>query len=87
MTNKEGEGFEAWRALVNKYDPTSEASVAEKVAENLRTPFHGDFLDTLNTFEEKIIIYEAQRRQTISNSLKICCVIAGVGQYSMREHL
>ena len=31
--------------------------------------------------------YEAQSRETITDSLKICCVIAGMGQNSMKEHL
>ena len=43
LTNKEGEGFEAWRILVNKYEPTSKASVG-KLAEILRTPVDGDLL-------------------------------------------
>ena len=87
LTNKELEGFEAWRALVNKYEATSKASVVGKLAEILRTPFDGDLHDALTTFEVKIMIYEAQSRETISDSLKICCVIAGVGQNSMKEHL
>ena len=62
LTNKEGEGFEAWRALVNKHEPTSKASVVGKLAEILRTPFDGDLLDTLTTFERKIMICEAQSR-------------------------
>ena len=33
LTNKEGEGFEAWRALVNNHEPTSKASVVGKLAE------------------------------------------------------
>ena len=86
LTNKEGEGFEAWRALVNKYEPTSKASVVGKLAEILRTPSDGDFLDSNTTFERKIMIYEAQSRETISDSLKIGCVIAGIGQNSMKEH-
>ena len=86
LTNKGGEGFEAWRALVNKYEPTSKASVG-KLAEILRTPFDGDLLDALTTFERKIMIYEAQSRETISDSLKIGCVIAGMGQNSVKEHL
>ena len=49
LTNKEGEGFEAWRALVNKNEPTSKASVVGKLAEILRTPFDGDFLDAITT--------------------------------------
>ena len=32
------------------------------------------------------MIYEAQSRETISDSLKIGCVIAGMGQNSMMEH-
>ena len=87
LTNIEGEGFEAWRALVNKYGPTSKASVVGKLAEILRTPFDGDLLDALTTFERKIMIYEAQSRETISDSLKIGGVIAGMGQNSMKEHL
>ena len=77
LTNKEGEGFEAWRALVNKYEPTSKASVVGKLAKILRTPFDGDLFDALTTFETRIMIYEAQSRETISDSLKIGCVIAG----------
>ena len=33
------------------------------------------------------MIYEAQSCETISDSRKIGCVIAGMGQNSMREHL
>ena len=87
LTNKEGEGFEAWRALVNKYEPTLKASVVGNLAEILRTPFDGDLLDALTTFERKVMICEAQSRVTISDSLKIGCVIAGMGQNSMKEHL
>ena len=86
LTNK-GEGFEAWRALVNKYEPTSKVSVVGNLAEILRTPFDGGLLDFLTTFERKIMIFEAQSRETISDSLKIGCVIAGMGQNSMNEHL
>ena len=32
LTNKEGEGFEAWRTSVNEYEPTSKASVVGKLA-------------------------------------------------------
>ena len=87
LTNKEGEGFEAWRSLVNKYEPTSKASVVGKLAEILRAPFDGDLFDAITTLERKIMIYQAQSRETISDSLKIGCVIAGMGQNSMREHL
>ena len=60
-----------------------------KLAEILRTPFDGDLLDAdaITTFERKIMIYEAQSRETISGFLRVGCVIAGMGQNSMREHL
>ena len=87
LTNKEGEGFEAWRALVQKYEPASKASVVGKLAEILRTPFEGDLLDAITTFEIKVMICESQSRETISDCLKIGCVIAGMDQSIMREHL
>ena len=58
--------------------------MAGKLAEILRTSFDGDLLDAITTFERKIMIYEAQSRETISDSLKIGCVIAGMGQNSER---
>ena len=64
LTKQEGEGFEAWRPPVNKYEPTSKASVVGKLAEMLRTPFDGDLLNAITTFERKIKIYEAQSRET-----------------------
>ena len=33
LTNKEGEGFEVWRSLVSKYEPTRQASVVGKLVE------------------------------------------------------
>ena len=40
LTNKEGEGFEAWRALVNKYEPTSKASWQRFCARRLMVTDH-----------------------------------------------
>ena len=67
LTKKEGEGFEAWRSLVKKYEPTSKASVVGKLAEVLRSPFDGDLLDAITTFERKIISMKprAARRSVI----------------------
>ena len=57
-------------ALVNMYmyEPNIKVSVVGKLAEILRTPFDGDFLDALTTVERKIMIDEAQRREMISDS-------------------
>ena len=87
LTNEEEGGFEAWRALVNKYEPTSKASVVGKLAQILHTPFDGDLQDAITIFERKIMIFEAQSRETICDSSKIGCAIAGMGQNSVREHL
>ena len=51
LERSEGDGCEAWRALVNKCEPTGKASVVGKLAEILRTPFEGDLLDAITTFE------------------------------------
>ena len=60
LTNTEGEGLEAWRALVSKYEPTSKASVVGQLPGILRAPFDGDLLDAIISFERKVMIYEAQ---------------------------
>ena len=52
----------------------------------LRASCDGDLLDAITTLETKIMIYEDQSRETISDSLKMC-VIAGMGPNSMNEHL
>ena len=86
LTNKEGEGFEAWRGLVNKYESTSKASVVGKLAEILRAPFDGDLLDALTTFERKIMIYGSEPRDDQrfpQNWLRHC----QYGQNSTKEHL
>ena len=46
-----------------------------KLAEISRTPFEGDLLDAVTTFERRIEIFEAPS------------VIAGKSQSSMREHI
>ena len=53
LTNKEGEGFEPWRSLVNKYEPTSKASVVGKMEKISRTSFEGDLLDAVIISERK----------------------------------
>ena len=73
--------------MVNKYEPRSKASVVGKLAEILRTPFGGDLLDAITTVERKIMVSEAQSRETISDSLKFGCVIAGMGQNSIRGNI
>ena len=72
LGNKEGEGFEAWQALVNKYEPTSKASVVGKLAEILRTPFDGDLLDALTTFEPFLVRVTSCFRGEC-HSLCFCC--------------
>ena len=79
LTNKEGEGFVAWRALVNKYEPTSKASVVGSQR------FCARRLTETPLMPSSLLIYEVQSRETISDTLKIGCVIAGMDQSSMRE--
>ena len=56
------------RALVEKYEPTSKASVVGTLAEVLRTLVDGDLFDAFTNFEREIMIYEARSRETISDS-------------------
>ena len=49
--------------------------------------FEGDLLDAVATCERKIMIYEAQSHEAISDSLKIGFVFAEMSKSSTREHL
>ena len=87
LTNTEGEAFEGWRTLVKKYQPSSKASEVGKLAEIFRTTFKGDLLDAITSIEGTVMIWEAQSHETISDSLNTSCVIAGMGQSSLKEQL
>ena len=89
LTNKEGEGLEAWRSLVNKYEPPSKASVVGKLVEILLNPLMGDLLGAITIFERRVMIYEAQRHETIQRFLwkLVASLPVGMAQSSMREHL
>ena len=59
------------------------AQVPRSLAEILRTPLEGDLLNAVATFVRKIMIYEAQSHEAISDSLKIGFVNAGMSQSSV----
>jgi len=84
----QGEGLEAWRSLLLKYEPRSKQSKVVKLCEVLGYNFNSDnLLDSLEAFEAKIVEYEKEAEKTVDDDIKIGVVIRGIAKGSLREHM
>jgi hypothetical protein len=83
-----GEGLEAWRELLAKYEPRSKQSRVMRLCEVLGFNFqHGELLDSLERFEAVVAEYEKEAEKTLDDDLKIGIVIRGIEKGRLREHL
>ena len=83
-----GEGLEAWRELLGKYEPRSKQSKVMRLCEVLGFNFkEGDLLDSLERFEACVAEYEKESGKVVDDDIKIGVVIRGIEKGSLREHL
>jgi hypothetical protein len=83
-----GEGLEAWRDLLSKYEPRSKQSKVMRLCEVLGFNFkEGDLLDCLERFEAAIAEYEKESGKILDDDIKIGVVIRGISTGGLREHL
>jgi hypothetical protein len=83
-----GEGLEAWRELLSKYEPRSKQSKVMRLCEVLGFDFkQGDLLDSLERFESAVAEYEKEAGKVVDDDIKIGVVIRGIDKGSLREHL
>ena len=83
----EGEGLEAWRLIVNRYEPTTVANSVGRLVEILSSDFSGDIVDELTEFERKVKVWEDQNHETMSDKMKIGVVVKGLHNTSLKEHM
>ena len=90
----DGEGFEAWRQLLNRFDPINKQSVVGSLIRALRWELGSkDPLDGLEVFEKWVADYEVERERLVGeetrvpDDIKIGIVIAGLPKGVMRDHL
>jgi len=84
----QGEGLEAWRSLLLKYEPRSKQSKVVKLCEVLGYNFNTEnLLDSLEAFEAKVVEYEKESDKILDSDIKIGVVIRGIAKGALREHL
>jgi len=83
-----GEGLEAWRELVRKYEPRSKQTKVMRLIEVLSFSFkEGQLLDSLERFEATVAEYEKEAGSSVPDDLKVGVVIKGIEKGSLKEHL
>ena len=83
-----GEGLEAWRCLLNRYEPRTRQSRVLKHIGLLNWNFsHGEFIDNLERFDKAVAAYEQESGKTMDEEEKIGLIIRGMPQGSLQEHL
>ena len=83
-----GEGLEAYRLLLLRYDARSRQTRVMRLLEVLAFNFKSDcLLDSLESFEQLVVTYEKESSKTLDDDLKIGIVIKGIETGSLREHL
>ena len=83
-----GEGLEAWRQLLLKYEPRSKQTRVIKLIDVLSFSFkEGALLDRLESFDHAVAEYEKESAKTVDDDTKIGVVIKGLANGSLKEHL
>ena len=84
----QGEGLEAWRQMLTKYEVRSKQTRVMRLLEVLSFNFKGEeLLDSLESFDRLVALYEKEANKTIDDDLKVGIVIKGINTGSLREHL
>ncbi|CAK0826156.1 unnamed protein product [Prorocentrum cordatum] len=67
----ENEGFQAWRKLVEYYEPNARSRIAGQLLNLLNFSFTGDVEDRLALFERELLRYEQRSGEAIAASMRI----------------
>jgi len=82
-----GEGLEAWRSLVQRYDPRLRSRAAGQLLELLKWDFTGDVLVKLEAFERGVTEYQIASGEVLSDGLRIGIVLNLVKDVELAAHL
>ncbi|CAK0882798.1 unnamed protein product, partial [Prorocentrum cordatum] len=67
----ENEGFQAWRKLVEYYEPNARSRIAGQLLNLLNFSFTGDVEDRLALFERELLRYEQRSGEAIAASMRL----------------
>ncbi|CAK0847058.1 unnamed protein product [Prorocentrum cordatum] len=82
----ESEGFQAWRKLVEYYEPNARSRIAGQLLNLLNFTFAGDVEDRLELFERDLLRYEQRSGEAISASMRIGIVLRQLEEGPLRQH-
>ncbi|CAK0843605.1 unnamed protein product [Prorocentrum cordatum] len=71
----ENEGFQAWRKLVEYYEPNARSRIAGQLLNLLTFSFTGDVEDRLALFERELLRHEQRSGEAIAASMRIGVVL------------
>ncbi|CAK0903034.1 unnamed protein product, partial [Prorocentrum cordatum] len=83
----ENEGFQAWRKLVEYYEPTARSRIAGQVLNLQNFAFTGDVEDRLALFERELLRYEQISGEAISASMRTGIVFRQLEESPLRQRL
>ncbi|CAK0838042.1 unnamed protein product, partial [Prorocentrum cordatum] len=83
----ENEGFQAWRKLVEYYEPNARSRIAGQLPNLLNFSFTGDVEDRLALFERELLRYEQRSGEAITASMRIGIVLRQLEEDPLRQHL
>ncbi|CAK0826820.1 unnamed protein product [Prorocentrum cordatum] len=83
----ENEGFQAWRKLVEYYEPNARSRIAGQLLNLLNFSFTGDVEDRLAPFERELLRYEQRSGEAITASMRIGIVLRQLEEGPLRQHL
>jgi len=82
-----GEGLEAWRSLVQRYDPRVRSRAAGQLLEIPKWDFTGDLMMRLESFERAITDWQTASTDVLSDTLRIGIVLNRVTDTELAAHL
>ena len=84
----QGEGFEAWRELLRRYEPRPRQTKVMRLLEVLSFEIKAtNLVDSLERFDAAIIRYEREAAKPIDDEIEVGAVVRGLEKGSLREHL
>jgi hypothetical protein len=83
----EGEGLEAWRLLLGRYDQQTRQSRMVRLIQVLGWEFKGELQDDLEQFDRACLKYQESTKKDLDDDLRIGVVIKGMEAGALREHL
>ena len=87
VTNGEGEGLEAWKKLVNRFDPIDRQGAARLYMSLNEFDFSGDFQARVESWEKEVKRYEKRAKDVVSLDKKIGIILSKMEDGRLKEHL